>query len=313
MTIASNDVIVERGAVIKYWKSLHFGHHCTIQANAYVYGSRQWERHVVRGLCHVISHGCTLLGEGGLSVGDYTHLGPGVAVTTQYGDSRSDPCVPPNPKIQVRLGEDRPGVCWIGISTALMPGGAAWGPMRRGAELGCLRTMARLHPAGRQPGQTIGARAKLLTTVVISQPMYFPWPGFFELVACADVYVHLADAQFSKGSFTNRVQIKKPGGFTWMTVPLAGKGSFQVIEALQPADPSYYDRHRKLLLQLLRGAPYLDMALDLFDAATARATLVEVLMASIEEGTRRLDLQRPDRWIQRRATCVFLGGRRRVS
>jgi hypothetical protein len=137
--------------------------------------------------------------------------------------------------------------------------------------------------------------------------MYFPWPGFFELVACADVYVHLADAQFSKGSFTNRVQIKKPGGFTWMTVPLAGKGSFQVIEALQPADPSYYDRHRKLLLQLLRGAPYLDMALDLFDAATARATLVEVLMASIEEGTRRLDLQRPDRWIK--ASDLRLPGR----
>ncbi len=119
MTIASNDVIVERGAVIKYWKSLHFGHHCTIQANAYVYGSRSGNA-VSFGDYVVISHGCTLLGEGGLSVGDYTHLGPGVAVTTQYGDSRSDPCVP-NPKIRyasVKIGRG----CWIGIGTALMPG-----------------------------------------------------------------------------------------------------------------------------------------------------------------------------------------------
>ena len=51
--------------------------------------------------------------------------------------------------------------------------------------------------------------------VVISQPMLFPWVGMLEQIMLADVFVHYADVQFSKGSFTNRVQIKDstgPGG-----------------------------------------------------------------------------------------------------
>ena len=47
-----------------------------------------------------------------------------------------------------------------------------------------------------------------MTRVVITQPMLFPWPGFFEQLCLADVYIYLDDVQFSKGSFTNRVQIE---------------------------------------------------------------------------------------------------------
>ena len=59
-----------------------------------------------------------------------------------------------------------------------------------------------------------------MTTVVISQPMYFPWTGFFGQMKLADIYVWLDDAQFSKGSFTNRVQALLNGKQTWMTIPL---------------------------------------------------------------------------------------------
>ncbi|MFT7595258.1 MAG: hypothetical protein ACI8R4_002586 [Paracoccaceae bacterium] len=47
-----------------------------------------------------------------------------------------------------------------------------------------------------------------MTRVVISQPMYFPWAGFLAQLALADVRIWLDDAQFSNGSFTNRVQVK---------------------------------------------------------------------------------------------------------
>ena len=40
-----------------------------------------------------------------------------------------------------------------------------------------------------------------MKTVVISQPMYFPWVGMLEQMRLADVFVHLDDAQFSKGGF----------------------------------------------------------------------------------------------------------------
>ena len=61
-----------------------------------------------------------------------------------------------------------------------------------------------------------------MTSVVISEPQLLPWPGFFELIASADVYVHLDVAQYAKG-FINRVQIKYSAGSKWMTVPLKEK------------------------------------------------------------------------------------------
>jgi hypothetical protein len=137
-----------------------------------------------------------------------------------------------------------------------------------------------------------------VTTVVISQPMYFPWPGFFELVACADIYAHLDDTQFSKGSFTNRVQIKQPGGHAWMTIALADKGSFKEIRRLEPADPDFRLRHRDLVRQALRGAPHLDLALDLFDSVVQRPTIVDLLIASIEEAAQRLAIAGPRQWVR---------------
>ena len=74
-----------------------------------------------------------------------------------------------------------------------------------------------------------------MTTVVISQPMYFPWPGFFELVATADVFVHLDDVQIADRGFTNRVQLKGAQGITWLTVPLKDRTHRKLISELEAA------------------------------------------------------------------------------
>ncbi|HEY3889180.1 MAG TPA: WbqC family protein [Caulobacteraceae bacterium] len=145
-----------------------------------------------------------------------------------------------------------------------------------------------------------------MTTVVISQPMYFPWPGFFELIACADIYAHLDDTQFSKGSFTNRIQIKQPDGRAWMTIPLVEKGSFKEIRRLEAADPNFRSRHRDLVRQALRGAPHLDQSLDLFDTVVKHERLVELLTASVEESAARLAITRPS-WL--RTSDLELPGR----
>lgn len=50
--------------------------------------------------------------------------------------------------------------------------------------------------------------------------MYFPWVGFLEQLRLADAFVRYDDVQYSKGSFTNRVQIKSVSGSQWLTVPL---------------------------------------------------------------------------------------------
>ena len=118
--------------------------------------------------------------------------------------------------------------------------------------------------------------------VVISQPMYFPWPGFIEQMSLADIFVWLDDAQFSKGSFTNRVQVKVPGGVKWMTIPLSGKGTMTNIADLQVNDGSWVSSHRALLSQSFRNAPFAEEAIDLFDKATAQPSLVDCLIASAQ-------------------------------
>jgi hypothetical protein len=132
-----------------------------------------------------------------------------------------------------------------------------------------------------------------MTTVVISQPMLFPWPGFFEQRMLADVFIHLDDAQFSKGSFTNRVQLKAPGGRTWLTVPLAGRGSFRPIRELDGVG-DWRTRHRTLLARTIAGAPYAADALAQLDAAYAKPRLVDALIASIEAPAGYLGLKRPE-------------------
>lgn len=122
-----------------------------------------------------------------------------------------------------------------------------------------------------------------MTTVVISQPMYFPWAGFMAQMALADVYIWLDDAQFSKGSFTNRIQVKLPTGRKWMTVPLGGAGSFQRIVDLSAKGEDWVESHRQMLLQSFKGYEFSKMALAHFDTAMAiSGSLCDRLIAGTE-------------------------------
>lgn len=132
-----------------------------------------------------------------------------------------------------------------------------------------------------------------MTAVVISQPMLFPWPGLFEQIMLADVYVHHDDAQFSQSSFTRRIQVKSGSAVTWMTLPLKNRQNMhQRINELEAADEPWQRTHRNLLLRTLKGAPFLADAIDLFDSACKQETVCGLLMASIEEPCRYLGIGR---------------------
>lgn len=57
-------------------------------------------------------------------------------------------------------------------------------------------------------------------TVMISQSMFFPWVGFLEQISNADIYIRYDDVSYSKGSFTNRVQIFTNEKKVWLTLPI---------------------------------------------------------------------------------------------
>ena len=93
--------------------------------------------------------------------------------------------------------------------------------------------------------------------LVISQPMFFPWIGFFEQIRLCDVYVHYNDVQYSKGGFTNRVQVKSPEGVKWLTVPLKNLHFGQTIDQVQVNnDQEWRKNHLDLLKRCYEAAPY---------------------------------------------------------
>jgi len=132
-----------------------------------------------------------------------------------------------------------------------------------------------------------------MTRVVISQPMYFPWVGFLAQLALADVLIWLDDAQFSKGSFTSRVQVKTASGQKWMSIPLLGKGSNTAIGGLQPANPDWQTSHHSLLRNALAETPHRDETLAVFDTALTAPTLCDAIIASAELAARHVGVALP--------------------
>ncbi len=111
-----------------------------------------------------------------------------------------------------------------------------------------------------------------MTVVVISQPMFFPWVGLLEQVRLADVFVHYDDVQFSKGSFTNRAQVKTAEGMRWLTLPLSGLSLGQAIREVRlSASRDWRGEHLALLRRAYAGAPCADDMLGLVESVYAAA------------------------------------------
>lgn len=110
-----------------------------------------------------------------------------------------------------------------------------------------------------------------MTTVVISQPMFFPWVGFFEQLSLADIFVYYDDVQFSKGSFTNRVQVWNGSKVDWLSVPIL-KQSLQQSIADVSIDQSknWRRKHLEKLQQSYAKAPYCDEMIDLVTTVYAQ-------------------------------------------
>lgn len=133
-------------------------------------------------------------------------------------------------------------------------------------------------------------------TIVISQSMYFPWVGLLEQIRLADVFVHYDDVQYSKGGFSNRVQVKGINGIGWMTLPLRDYHLGQRIDEVMLDDRTdWRSKHREMLRQAYRKAPFRDEMLNLVDRVFAdeAATVADVSRRSMMELAVYFGLDRP--------------------
>lgn len=119
-----------------------------------------------------------------------------------------------------------------------------------------------------------------MTSVVISQPLYFAWPGFIDQLRRAEVLIWLDDAQFSKGSFVNRNRVICDGSLRWLTIPLVGKGTFQSILDLRANDPNWRVAHAEVVKRAYEKTPNFDEVEEIFAEATDATSVHEVAARS---------------------------------
>jgi hypothetical protein len=65
--------------------------------------------------------------------------------------------------------------------------------------------------------------------VVILQPSYIPWRGYFDQIRRADLFIFYDDVQYDKHGWRNRNQIKTNQGKQWLTIPVYSKGVTQGV------------------------------------------------------------------------------------
>ena len=99
-----------------------------------------------------------------------------------------------------------------------------------------------------------------MNLVAIHQPNFLPWLGYFDKIRQADVFVVLDNAQYSRGSWTNRVKLLVSGAPAWVTVPVVrAHDGFKTIAETQVDDHGpWRDKVLKTIALNYGRAPHFD-------------------------------------------------------
>ncbi|HLG85850.1 MAG TPA: WbqC family protein [Alphaproteobacteria bacterium] len=98
-----------------------------------------------------------------------------------------------------------------------------------------------------------------VTVLVVLQPGYLPWLGYFDQLARADLFVHYDDVQFDKNGWRNRNRVKGPEGPVWLSVPVSQPQHGQRIDEVRIDNRRPWARkHVATLTQFYARAPYRD-------------------------------------------------------
>jgi hypothetical protein len=132
-------------------------------------------------------------------------------------------------------------------------------------------------------------------TLVVLQPGYLPWLGFFDQMRRADIFVFYDDVPFDKHGWRNRNRIKSPTGPHWLTVPVhlerLGQPILEVeIDNRQP----WARKHTGAIRQFYARAPHLKRYLPELEALLQRRweRIVDLDIALVEQMCGWLSLSR---------------------
>ena len=131
--------------------------------------------------------------------------------------------------------------------------------------------------------------------IAILQSNYFPWKGYFDLIASVHEFVLYDRVQYTRRDWRNRNKIKTASGLRWLTVPVHVKGRYlQTIDETQlVGHAAWAHKHLETVRRSYGRArgfaaeyPWLESVLD-----TAPRTTISALNRHLIEATcRRLGI-----------------------
>lgn len=98
--------------------------------------------------------------------------------------------------------------------------------------------------------------------VVILQPSYIPWRGYFHQIYKADLFIFYDDVKYDKNGWRNRNRIKTPRGAQWLTIPVYTAGvesnKTPIYEIKNVRERPWNRHHWSTICQSYRKAPYFE-------------------------------------------------------
>ncbi len=125
--------------------------------------------------------------------------------------------------------------------------------------------------------------------VAIHQPNFFPWLGYFDKLARADVFVLLDSVQFPRsghGEWMNRVKLLVQGRPSWVTAPVLRRGTQRIHEVRMDEDQPWRRKLLRTLETSYARAPFFSETFTLVEELLADET--DVLADFNEAAVRRL-------------------------
>jgi hypothetical protein len=126
-----------------------------------------------------------------------------------------------------------------------------------------------------------------MKTLVVLQPGYLPWLGFFDQMRRADTFVYYDDVQYDKHGWRNRNRVKSPAGPHWLTVPVRhhGLGQPRIMDVEIDSRAPWARKHVGTLRQFYARAPFLHAYLpeleELLERSWARIIDLDVAVVAL--------------------------------
>ena len=131
--------------------------------------------------------------------------------------------------------------------------------------------------------------------VVILQPSYIPWRGYFDQICRADLFIFYDDIQYDKHGWRNRNQIKTAQGRQWLTIPVHSRGVTDGIPVRSVKidwSKPWAKNHLKTLTMAYSKTPYFRKYLPLIESFYIRRdeALADFTIATTETIARTLGI-----------------------